>query len=362
MRGMLNKKTLFVTLLILGVIFALFAFLIPSFGGIEKDEEILLLDKNDKTVLIDYRIEVINSSGENSTSNTLGERFRVKYIIHYREDAVRPSFDEVFADTSFAPFELMNEVKISQRTVDEWKIGGKNINIVEYTYEVELAIFNALVEDVYYLSAIELDYLIIMNSNVGVLNLSYTHPLHIADFYGEEIDGVNFISAKNIFQDNQATKARLFMYAGYIFAVFTIIYLFSGWRDKIVLERVRQQLSAEQELAEIFNGFADEGWLTKESAYIRMRELERLAIVMAWTFKNLRVVDFYQKLAGENLEQLFISAWDSNKSQVSYKDVGRAFSILSKEYRDVMREGKNGIRKFWNFRNKKDSDETSERR
>ena len=252
MRKILSKKTLFVTLITLGVIFALFAFLTPSFGDIEEGEEKLLLDKERAPNFIDYRVEVIDSSGKDNTSHTLGERFHVRYIIHYREDAVKPNFEEAFSDTSFAPFELMSEVKIFQRIVDKWEIKRGDINVVEYIYEVELAIFDALVEDIYYLPSIKLDYLIIGTGSVGILNLSYTHPLHIADFYGGEIDNVDFISAKNVLQDNQAIKERLLRYASYIFAILTIFYLFFGWRDKIALEKNRQQLSVEQKLIEIY--------------------------------------------------------------------------------------------------------------
>lgn len=373
MQKMLNKKTFFVTLIILGVIFALFALLTPNFGDIAESQEKLLLDKKKVPNFINYRVEVISSSGEDNTSHALGERFRVRYIIHYREDAVRPNFEEVFADTSFVPFELMSEAKIFQRVVDKWEIKRGDVNVVEYIYEVELAIFDALVEDIYYLPSIELDYLVINTGGTGILNLSYAHPLHIADFYGGETDEVDFISAKNVLQDNQATKERLFRYAGYIFAILAILYLFSERRDKIAFERNRQQLSVEQKLMETFQGFANNDWLIQEPAYIRMRALERLAITMAWTFKNLKIADFYQRLSGKDvyfrqrfsgrdLEQLFAFAWSSNKSKVSYKDVSGAFSILSAEYHYVMYPRKNGIRKFFNFRSKRAFKETPEGR
>ena len=250
MQKILNKKTFFVTLIILGILFALFALFVPSFGNTEKGQEKLLLDEKRASNFIDYRIEVSNISGEDNTAHKLGERFRVRYVIQYREDIVRPNFDEAFASISFAPFELMDEAKTSQRIVDTWEKESGDVNVVEYVYEVNLAVFDALVEDKYYLPSMELDYLSINTGIINVLNLAYSHPLHIADFYGGETDGVDFISAKNVFHDNGPVKERLFKYASYIFVISAIMYLLFGWRDKR-LERDRQQLSVEQKLIEV---------------------------------------------------------------------------------------------------------------
>lgn len=351
MAKIFNKRFLGVFIAVLAIASLVFGFSIPVFRDDSRstDEKTFLNDVA-PTSYIDYRIEIdgvnhTNSLG-NSTAHFLGERFVVRYIIQYREGFVKPDFDGAFNSTFFDSFEITKQPKVSDQEVYSRTQRRTTIRIREYVYELELAIFKGLVEDIYYLPSVELDYVFVGNTivtgDVGFLTMSYPHPLHVADFYGGETENVALLPTRGAFENNQTTKNNFHNFAAILFGSLALGFLVFGFRDKESHKKMLEKFSSEQKLSDDFRRFANKNWLSQKSANIRMRELESLAITMLKKFKDLEVLDFYRDTVSKELYDLFASAWFSDQSTVSYEDVGKAFTILFGIFADDLRPFENG--------------------
>ena len=296
-------------------IFALFTHGFSEESSIETD---MFFDESEF-----HAIQGIIEVENNDFSHPLGERFTVRYRIQYAKELVNPNFDTAFKFIEFQALEVEGEPKISHRKVGTYQVGVANNyrDIYEYTYEVEVFFLNALVDNVYELPPVKIDfvytegtiqtYIRVFNETSIYVTRNVTDP-SVAEYK----------DLKQSFGSNENTIKRLFSISGWLFrvaAAFLVALLIFGNRKKVA-----DKVTLEKNLIDKFNKFRSVEWVTSAPAVSRMRELRALALEMAYVFNTIEPLEFYSKFAVGELRGLF-NLVDSPKDEISHSDVETAF-------------------------------------